>query len=254
MILRKLLLIPGAFLALVAPHATGVPITFEFSGSVTSLTGDGTYFSDLGIQIGDTFSGKVTYETTPTIVFSTSRTADSSTNPNLDPSLDGEVVTEIRSAPTTDNPIAFTDVVFQTSSGNIAFDGNYGTERTRLQQSNNEFFPYGAEVAGSTFDTFSVLNFDAANSGRQQLFRIVDQLEDTLLDLGTYPDTTGFEFVDTIPDISDLIFARYFARELDANNLFQVLDSRLTSIESVPEPQILLLLAAGLLGLRIRRV
>ena len=112
--------------------AQAAPISWTFSGTVTSVEGAGTVFSDLGIAAGDGFSGTVTYERRPA-VFATTRQAPAGEV------LEGEIAEEIRTgfAP---GLVSFSGIEFQTGSGTVAYAPNYIAEGGRLQQSNNEWF------------------------------------------------------------------------------------------------------------------
>jgi hypothetical protein len=216
-----------------AQQAIAVPVTWVFEGTVTLLTGTGSFFSDQGVALGDTFSGKITYD--PDTPFGTF------TSPVTIPGITA-TTTEIRTA-FQPGLITFSDIIYNTSSGAVSYDPFLVNQLDRLRLSVNEDADLQPETSGSIYDTFAPTVIDLIAGEpvtRIQVFRLVGEAEGGIFTPAGFPVTA--------PNLEDLIMGRYFAQEVDGSGLVQGVDTRLTSLV-VPIPATWLLLIPGLVML-----
>lgn len=217
------------------------PITWGFEGVVTLVTDHtaGTFWTDAGVQVGDTFSGKMTFE--PDTSFTTTQSAITI------PGYSGNT-TEIR-APITPGLVTFTDIIYNTTGGDFVYDPAFNLKLDLLRLSVNEDLEdIGPETNGIIYDTFAPTVLDVVPGSpteRLQVFRLVDQAEDELFTTAGFPTE--------LPILADLIYGRYYAQELDSTGVLQGVDTRLTQLYSVPAPQTIVLFLVGLIALVSRK-
>lgn len=218
--------------------AQASPVSWNFSGDVVNVSGDGSYFSDLGVAIGDSFSGSLSFD--PTAGFNTNTF---STGVPGAPGFTQQITT-----PFLPGNAVFSNVKFFTSNGTVSYSSGFVDGISRVEQRINTNGGVANETVGTTIDTFTAQQFDSSLpslTDRLQVFRLIDELNGGLFNLDG--------FISTPPSLDDLILGRYFLRELDGNGVGQSVDTRLTSVASVPEPGALALLLFGATPILLRR-
>ena len=208
--------------------AQAVPVTWEFTGNVVATNvGGGTYWDDLGVELGDTVTGRVTFDPDAALATASAGTdgyGGTTLNSSFDPSH------------------ALIHDVF-VNGGQYA--PGYASPTSRLRSNLNTTHPGFAPPNTDPYDTFAIDNFESGFQ-RFQVVRIFAQPVGN----GIIPSNT---FPNSLPDFADLLHGHNYIQELDSNGGTSGLLAEWTNVQVVPAPASLIVLLLGLVRPGLRR-